>query len=119
MDTTHTGSLVNAIQGGSRQGDPEVGMGATVLGWTDRYAATIVEVKNNGKTVVVQEDNAKRVDSNGMSEAQTYEYTPNMDAPRKTYTRRRNGQYVRQGESMKGGGRIAIGYRNHYHDFSF
>lgn len=119
MDTTHTGSLVNAIYGGSRQTEPEVGMGATILGWTDRYAATIVEVKNNGKTVVIQEDNARRIDSNGMSENQTYEHTPNTDAPRKTYTLRKSGQYVKQGEPIQGGGRILIGRRDHYYDFSF
>lgn len=119
MDTTHTGSFVNALYGSANQADPQVGDGATVLGWTDRHAATIVEVSNNGKTIVIQEDDAKRVDSNGMSESQTYEFTPNPNAPRKTYTRRKNGQYVRQGDPMKGGGRILVGRRDHYYDFSF
>jgi hypothetical protein len=118
MDTTHTGSLVNAIMANSAI-QPEVGMGATILSWTDRHAATIVEVSKSGKSIVVQEDHAKRTDDRGMSEWQTYEHTPNTDAPRVTYTLRKNGSWVKQGDTLKGGRRVAIGVRNHYYDFSF
>lgn len=119
MDTTHTGSLVNAVVGGSRQPAPEVGMGATVLHWTDRSAATVVSVSASGKSIVVQMDNARRTDSNGMSESQTWEHTPNPNAHRLEYTHRKNGAWVRKGEPMKSGGRLALGYRDTYHDFSF
>lgn len=114
----HTNSLVNLITANANT-VPEVGMGATILSWTDRHAATIVEVSKSGKSIVVQEDNAKRVDTNGMSDAQNYEHTPNTDAPRITYTLRKNGQWVRQGDPLKGGGRLRVGVRDHHFDFSF
>lgn len=72
---TQTGSLVNHIYGSSANPVPEVGMGCTVLGWTDRHAATIVEVKSPTKIAVVG-DIAERTDSNGMSENQEYRYSP-------------------------------------------
>jgi hypothetical protein len=118
-----TGSLVNLISGNSQQPTPEVGMGATVLQWTDRSAATIVEVAitNKGvpKAITIQYDNSQRTDSNGMSESQTYDYTPNPHGSKVEYTLRKNGAWVRRGDPLKGGQRVAIGYRDTYHDYSF
>lgn len=116
-----TGSLVNHIASRSTNGqpDPEVGMGVTLLHWTDRSPATVVEVSENGKTIKVQEDNATREDSNGMSESQQYKYEANTDAPIHTYTLRKNGRWVRRGEPMKEGGTLRIGSREKYHDYSF
>ena len=122
MDTmklgTQTGSLINHLTSSARDAAPAVGMGATILGWTDRYACTIVEVSASRKRVTVQRDNARRTDTNGMSDCQSYEYSPNVDAPREVFTLRKSGAYVRQGDSMSGN-RLKIGARNHYHDFSF
>lgn len=114
-----TNSLVNMIQGNAKQRVPEVGMGCTFLHWTDRSAGTIVAVSASGKSIEVQADKATRTDSNGMSECQTYEYERQPDAPRVTYTQRKDGAWVRQGDPLKGGARLAIGYRDTYHDFSF
>lgn len=114
-----TGSFVNHVYGRMvNTPTPEVGMGATVLMWTDRAPATIVEVVSP-KTIKVQGDNAKRVDENGMSESQTYEYTPNEDGPVDTYTLRKNGRWIRKGDPMKGGQCLLVGSREKYHDFSF
>jgi len=39
---TDTGSLVNYMyMSGMNRTQPEVGMGATICGWSDRYPATI------------------------------------------------------------------------------
>lgn len=47
------GSLNNLMLTGTKgQPTPEVGMGATQLGWTDRHAYTIVEVINHRRIVV-------------------------------------------------------------------
>jgi hypothetical protein len=113
-----THSLVNNIYAHSRQPKPEVGMGATELLYTDRHACTIVEVVND-KTIVVQADNSRRTDSNGMSECQSYEYSPNPNAPKVTVTLRKNGRWVRKGEGMKNGTTFAVGGRDEYHDYSF
>jgi hypothetical protein len=115
----NTNSLVNGLMAGATNTpDPVVGMGATILMWTDRHAATVVEVIN-AKTIVIQQDRATRADDNGMSDAQSWTFEPNPDAPRTTYTKRSNGAWVRKGEPAKGGSRIAVGVRSEHYDFSF
>lgn len=118
------GSIINLLQDQSSQRPPVVGDGATQLFWSDRHACTIVEVinystgakKGQVKAVVVTRDTAKRVDANGMSESQSYEFTTNLDAHKETYTLRKNGRYIKQGDSY---GALGIGYREEYYDFSF
>lgn len=122
--------MINQILASATKGQPEpyVGMGATILRWSDRSPATIVEVGVFRKMpmIVVQDDNAKRIDKNGMSECQEYEYSP---APNGAKTRfafdglRWRQLYERDGKVKmmpKGDGNgLAIGYRQKYHDFSF
>jgi hypothetical protein len=114
---TQTGSLMNHLISGAKMITPEIGMGATILHWTDRTATTITEVSKNGKRIGVVEDIATRTDGHGMSDAQSYSYAPGTGSAR-YFTLRKNGAWVAEGDSMKGT-RIAIGARNHYHDFSF
>lgn len=119
---TQTGSLMNHVMSATAEPAPEVGMGATRLGWTDRHACTIVEVLRTRagqvKAVVVQRDKATRTDSNGMSEAQSYAFEPDPNASRVTYSLRKTGRFVRAGDSM-GGDRLLIGRRDEYYDYSF
>lgn len=99
---------------------PVVGMGASILYYTDREAATIVEVNKSGKTIWVTEDTSKRIDKNGaFSEAQEYEYTSNPDGHKICFTLRENGSWVRKGESMRGGTRLIVGARMKYRDPHF
>ncbi len=67
----------------------------------------------------IQEDNAKRIDKNGMSESQEYEFTRNPNASEEEFTLRKNGRWIRKGDPMRGGAEIAIGYRDQYYDYSF
>jgi len=113
-----TGSLINRITP-SNPKVPTVGDAATILRWTDRSPATVVEVSADGKTVVIQDDNYRRTDSNGMSESQTYEFTPNPDGGKTTFTLRRNGRWVAKGCSMNDGNHLALGHRDRYFDYSF
>jgi len=116
---TQTGSLMNHVISGMISTPPEIGMGATILGWTDRRPATVVAVARKGKIVGIKEDNAERVDSNGMSEDQEYIFTPNPAATTVWYSfRPKINAYVRVGDSIKGG-RLMIGKRAKYHDHSF
>lgn len=115
---TETGSLVNHLFSGMNMAIPTVGIGATILRWSDRHACTIVEVSKNGKRVGVTEDIATRTDSNGMSDCQSYSYESVPGPAHKFFTLRKNGAWVSEGESIKGT-RLAIGQRNHYHDYSF
>lgn len=111
------------IYGGTKgQPEPEVGMGATELMWTDRMPYTIVDVvlfksgpkKGLVRQITLQPDNAVRVDSNGMSDSQTYEFSRNTDAPTVVATRRKDDAF-----RTSGGRRFRVGSRDKYHDFSF
>ena len=65
--------------------------------------------------VVWQQDRATRLDTNGMSDAQRYSYERNPDAPRETFTRRRDGSY----RIAKGQSRLILGVRDKHYDYSF
>lgn len=123
---TQTGSLVNHLHSRSVKGqpEPEVGMGATILCYTDRRAATVVAW--DGKILTVCEDHAKRVDGNGMSESQRYEFSPNPNGYESNFRKNKNGMWeevVRNPETGRwnktGGYGLLIGRRDHYRDFSF
>lgn len=109
------GSLINRL---SEAGSAEwaVGDGATRLMWSDRHACTVVEV--SPRRVVVQEDISTRTDSNGMGDSQTYEFTPNPEAPKLAYTLRKNGRWIAEGQPMRDGEALGRG-RSTYFDFSF
>jgi hypothetical protein len=111
------GSFFNTVMNNTAPAEPEVGMGATLLLWSDRHAGTIVAV--NGKTLKWQRDRAIRTDDHGMSDAQGYRYEPNPQAEVETYTLRKNGRWVKAGTPMKGGLTLLVGARHEYYDFSF
>ena len=92
------------------------GDGATLLMWSDRHAGTIVSAQE--KRVYWQRDEATRTDANGMSEMQSYDYTPNRLATPEVFTLRANGTWVRKGEGFRTGTRLVPG-RHEYHDYSF
>ena len=94
---------------------PEIGMGATLLGYTDRFPYTVIEVSKNGKRCKVQEDSAVRLDDNGVSESQHYDYIPNPEGEIIAISRRKNGAWIEVG----GGARFHVGSRRKYHDYSF
>lgn len=97
--------------------EPCIGMGATICYWSDRHACTITNVLSPKKIEVI-EDEAIRIDKNGMSEDQEYYYKPAMGTPQ-IFVLRKNGRWVRKGESMKSGAGLVIGVRDSYYDYSF
>lgn len=107
------GNLMNRIAE-HVSGQPEVGMGVTICMYSDRHAATVVEVRSD-TTIVVQEDISTRVDDNGMSESQIYEYQRDARAPKRTFTRRKDGTWKERGA----GTGLQLGARRTYHDYSF
>lgn len=112
---THTASMSNWLMSGTKgQPTPVVGMGVTLLHWTDRSAGTITRVSASGKTLWFKEDTAERVDTNGMSESQDYKFTPNPDARERRASLRKNGEW-----REVNGSRLALGYRSAYYDYSF
>lgn len=114
-----TGSLINLITSNTKNPTPTVGMGATILGWTDRSPATVVDVSKSGKSVTVQLDNYQRIDTNGMSECQIYKFSPNPEGSKRTFTIRKNGRWIEEGAGMNSGNCLSIGKRDRYYDYSF
>jgi len=100
--------------------DAKVGMPATVCFHSDNHPATVIEVSGEGRRIKVQQDNAERMDSNGMSEEQVYSYTRDPDGRIfEASFRKKIGRYVVKGESPKSGTKIHVGRRRKFYDYSF
>lgn len=108
---TETGSLINHLYSRAATPDPEVGMGATILGWTDRYAGTIVKVTKT--QIHVREDKATRLDSNGMSESQDYSYERDPHGVLHVF------RHTKRGYRNSRGNGLLVGVREKYYDYSF
>jgi len=108
-----SGSLINDLMTSGTDGAPEpvVGMGVTILMWSDRHPGTIVKVTKS--QIHVQGDKATRTDKNGMSEMQIYTFEPNPEAGISIFRKTKKGWKNNRGE------KLAIGYRDKYHDYSF
>jgi len=91
---TETGSVINHIYSRMTKGAPEpvVGMGVTMLGWTDREPGTIVRVFQIGKdlAIEVQADNYQVVSGSMHDGSAQYEYRANPDAHKVAYRYRKN-----------------------------
>lgn len=116
---TETGSLMNHLMSRVAEVTPIVGMGATILYWSDRKAGTIIEVSE--KHFVLQLDNAERSDKNGMSDSQQYTYTPDPNGAKYTFKRVARGKLKGQWrvDGLKSGNALLLGSREQYYDFSF
>lgn len=68
------GGLVNRMQEGCQYGEIKVGTGVTRNDYSDRYPFEVVKVIDQ-KHIFIRSCLAKRVDHNGLSENQQYEYT--------------------------------------------
>ncbi len=95
--------------------EPLVGMGATIYYHSDRAPATIIQITQSGKRLVLQEDKSTRLDNNGMSECQVYEYQPDSEGKIFIATKRKHGEYRLVGEKTL----VDIGTREKYYDYSF
>lgn len=108
------GNIMNRFMESASQPAPKVGDGATICQFSDRKAGTIIEVSKSGKTIKIQLDDYRRVDENGMSDAQTYEYSPNPQGI--VYEARlRNGKW----KTLHTKYGVIIGRRDQHHDYSY
>ena len=104
------GSLINRMAERSKSPEPEIGMGATELLYSDRHAYTIIA--KTRCTITVQQDKAIRTDKNGMSDCQTYDFERDPEGTVKIVRKTKRGW-------KSHGTRFAIGYRDEHYDFSF
>jgi len=121
---TETNSLINHLMSGQSV-IPEIGMGATVLGWTDRHPATVIDWDQKKQRVTVRTDISVRTDSNGLSESQEYEYTIDQKGSIYHYQWTDKGwKGVTFSEETKrwrrySGKGLMVGFRERFYDFSF
>lgn len=94
---------------------PVIGMGVTIIHYTDRDTATVVRVSKSGKTAWIVADKTTRIDDNGMSESQQYSYEPGDTKPIRM-SLRKNGSWRLSGQFQNV---VALGVRQKYHDYSF
>ena len=120
---TQTGSLINHVLANAGPA-PAVGMAATLLSWTDRHPATVIEVTK--KYIVVQEDQWERIDRNAISEVQRYEYFRNENGNTYIFKRGKDGDWsearwnpdTERLNKVDGYG-LMLGRRERYYDVSF
>lgn len=119
------GSLVNRLTEGPSPVEPEVGMGATLLMFSDRNAYTITAVERfkSGKragqvsAVLATPDIATRSDDRGMSDHQNYTFETDPTAEPRRFRLSKDGTFRPDGDPK--GNILKVGYRSHYFDFSF
>lgn len=127
---SETNSVVNHLYSRSVVGQPSpaAGMGVTFLHWTDRSPGTIFKTFVVGSRLIIEcrADDYERIDSNGMSEDQSYKFTTKVNGAKSYYRREKDGKWqnVRWDADIKrwvkaGGSGLRIGLRGAYHDFSF
>jgi hypothetical protein len=107
---------------------------ATINGWSDRKAATII--KRTAKSITVREDSARLLNGATSGEAdaltftaggflghtsgaQRWEVTADEDGITSTYTLRGNGRWVRSGQPANSRSSLTIGRRAPHYDFNF
>lgn len=95
--------------------NPVIGQGVTICLWSDREPATIINVTPSGKTITIQEDKWTRIDNNGLSESQEYEYEPNPGGTIHVARLRKDGTYRIVGSKTK----VSLRGRRKFHDFCF
>lgn len=132
---TQTASLVNNLYSRGVIGEPvpEVGMGCTLLGWSDRYPATIVSVVSCPTSkawtcfIEVTDDDYKVVKGSAQDGSAEYEFSPKPDGYKTTYGKSAKTGFwflIRANEKGRlvkadSGNGIRIGQREKYQDPSF
>jgi hypothetical protein len=104
----------------ANSGTPELGGGATILSWSDRYPATVIEIipfrsgprTGQPRIVRVQEDSWEVVSGSASDGSAKYLYFPN---PEGMIT-----EFRMAGKKWSGPGEgIAFGFRDKYYDPHF
>lgn len=127
---SQTGSLINhMIAGAGTLSEIKAGTPATLLSWSDRSPGTVFRVfKVASSTIVeVREDIYTRIDKNGMSESQEYEYKIDVNGSKSFWKIDKNGNVCRmyinketgRWNKTKTGCSIAFGRRERFYDFTF
>jgi hypothetical protein len=113
------GSVLNRMDENVKPAPVEVGLGCTMLLYSDRHAYTVVKVVSPTRAII-QRDNAFRTDTYGMSECQHYRFELNPAGMEVEIRLCKDGRWhERAGKGWITGTVIAVGRRDEYYDFSF
>lgn len=99
---------------------PVVGMGVTHILHSDRNAWTVIKVISP-KRIVIQRDRSFRVDKNGMSDNQSWEFEPDEQGMTRVITLRSDGRWREAGStkgSTKGSTTYLVGSRDEFYDYT-
>jgi hypothetical protein len=111
-------NIVNTIIDAHKNAEPVIGDGVTELCYTDRRAYTIIQIISN-REIIIQKDKTRRLDPNGMSDCQHYEYSEDKTGETVAITKRNDNKWYVKTIPMRYSNRFIIGIRDKYHDFSF
>ena len=95
--------------------EPKIGGGATISYGSDCHPATIINISPSGRRITIQMDKATRIDNNGMSEIQEYEYSADPNGTVLIASLRRDGRW----RVINSQTPVSINGRRKFHDFSF
>ena len=119
MSKVWYGSFQNRMMEHSKMPEPQVGMGATECLYSDRKPYEIIEVKD-ARHITVRALDWKRIDDNGMSDCQDYEYISNPEnRTAKLFLTKKGEWRQRYPDGKLGCTRFFIGRAERYYDFSF
>lgn len=104
--------------------NPELGGGATVLHWSDRFPATVIAIityksgprKGLPKEVIVQHDTAVIVSGEEYDGSAQYEYHRDEDGTMIAFTVRKDGKWRQKNNYSPV---VIFGTRDRYHDPHF
>ena len=121
------GSFQNRLSERSKQPAPAVGMGATLCYWSDRVAATVVEISPDGKLLTVQNDTSRLAGGHIQTEQQRYIYAANPQGVKTVFRLDRQGRWrevYRNEETgrmnlVDGGVGLLLGHRDEFKDPTF
>lgn len=102
----------------------KIGDGVTLNYYSDQTPATVIEIDPKGKWIKVQEDNAIRIDKNGMSDSQTNVYSRNENGRIHTFYKTRRKDLTVFTDTGRGtyntyGVYLTLKYRRAYFDYTF
>ena len=112
------GSIDNRMMENAKMPAPLVGMGATEMCYTDRHPYEIIAVKDD-RHITVRELDWKRIDTNGMSDCQDYEYFSNPENRTAELFLTKDGKWRERIGRRLGCNGFCLGFAERYHDFSF
>ena len=96
-----------------------IGTPCTINYWSDREPAEVIEVRDNGKSLIVRRMDYKCISGSAHDGSAEYEYFSDEEGLVETYTLRKNGRYIAKGQGSKNGTSLSVGFARRYYDPHF